>query len=65
MVDKLTTVQRSWQTIDVRSGDVTGHLPARALASVQEWRILHQDELLSGRDHAQAGRPLPKIEPLE
>ena len=52
-------------TIGIRSGEVSGEFPRRALAHVQEWRILHQAELLSAWDLARAQKPLPKIEPLE
>ena len=52
-------------TINVRTGEVVGELPKRALAHVQEWRLLRRTELLSAWDLAQAQQPLPKIEPLE
>jgi hypothetical protein len=52
-------------TIDIRTGTVSGRLPKRALAHVQEWRRLHESELLSAWDLARAELPLPVIEPLE
>ena len=36
-----------------------------ALAHVQEWRLLHQSELLKAWALAQAQQSLPKIDPLE
>ena len=52
-------------TIDIASGAVNGSFPRRALAHVQEWRILHRDELLNTWILARASKPLPRIEPLE
>jgi hypothetical protein len=37
----------------------------RAPRLVEEWRLLHVEELLSDWDHAQNREPLTKIEPLE
>jgi hypothetical protein len=42
-----------------------GFLSARALRLVEEWRLLHVEELLSDWDLAQNREPLTKIEPLE
>ena len=36
----------------------------RALRLVEEWRVLHQTELLQDWLRAQAKQPLNKIEPL-
>lgn len=44
---------------------MTGRLPKRALAHVQDWRVLHEAELLFAWDLAQARLPLLRIEPLE
>ena len=52
-------------TIDIANGEVNGGFPRRALAHVQEWRILHRDELLNTWILACASKPLPRIEPLE
>lgn len=52
-------------TIANQTGAVTGWLPKRALAHVQEWRRLHKPELLSAWDLARAALPLRRIEPLE
>lgn len=42
-----------------------GSLGARALRLVDEWRLLHQSELLDDWHRAQARQPLVRIEPLE
>lgn len=52
-------------TISIATGAVDGHFPKRALAHVQEWRILHQEELSRAWTLARASKPLPRIEPLE
>ena len=51
--------------VEIRTGAVTGRLPKRALAHVQDWRVLHEAELLFAWDLAQARQPLLRIEPLE
>jgi hypothetical protein len=52
-------------SIAIYDGAVTGYLPKRALANIEEWRILHQEELTAAWRQAQAGLPLATIEPLE
>ena len=52
-------------TVNIETGELNGTLPARALSHVQEWRVLHRDELLRNWNLAQAQQPLPKIAPLE
>lgn len=52
-------------TIVIETGVVSGSLPKRALAHVQEWRILHRDALLEAWSLARDRKPLPRIEPLE
>ena len=52
-------------TVEIASGAVSGSMPKRALAHVQEWRTLHQGELHDTWTLARASRPLPRIEPLE
>jgi uncharacterized protein DUF4160 len=42
-----------------------GALGPRALRLVDEWRVLHQSELLDDWNRAQARQPLNRIEPLE
>ena len=52
-------------TIEVETRIVNGTLPRRALAHVQEWRLMHRGELLEAWLLARASKPLPRIEPLE
>lgn len=51
--------------VDIQTGAVSGYLPGRVLANVQDWRAMHEAELLAAWDLAQAGLPPGKIEPLE
>ena len=52
-------------TINIATGEVAGYLPPRALGHVQEWRLLHMQELTDAWALALARRPLPNIAPLE
>jgi hypothetical protein len=52
-------------TVEIDSGVVHGEFPRRALAHVQEWRMLHKAALLADWKLAQSREPLQKIEPLE
>ena len=52
-------------TIVITTGAINGELPKRALTHVQEWRRLHQEELLNIWTLARASKPLPRIDPLE
>ena len=52
-------------TVDIETGRVHGLLPRRALAAVQEWRQLHEAELLVAWQRARTREPLPRIGPLE
>jgi hypothetical protein len=51
--------------VAIESGAVTGYLPTRQIALVQEWRMVRKAELISAWNCAQAGVRLPRIEPLE
>jgi hypothetical protein len=52
--------------IRIETGEVIeGFLSSRALRLVEEWRLLHQDELVNDWSLAQDRLPLIKIEPLE
>lgn len=42
-----------------------GSLGTRTLRLVEEWRSLHQTELMEDWSRAQARQPLNRIEPLE
>lgn len=52
-------------TVEIESGIVNGELPRRALEHVQKWRGLHIQELTMIWSLARAGKPLPRLEPLE
>jgi hypothetical protein len=52
-------------TLNIATGDVNGFLPKRALSHVQEWRLLHQQELSAAWALAESRQPLPNIAPLE
>ncbi len=42
-----------------------GQLPKRATSFVQEWLVIHKDELEENWRRARDGEPLMNIEPLE
>jgi hypothetical protein len=51
--------------IEIRTlGVIKGRLPAKAMALVVEWGVLHQEELLERWEQARQHQPLAKIEPL-
>ena len=53
-------------SVCVDNGEVLeGALGARAGRLAEEWRILHQSELLENWTRAQARQPLNKMQPLE
>jgi hypothetical protein len=53
-------------SLRIDNGEVLeGALSGRALRLVEEWRALHDAELLDDWKRAQARQPLVKIEPLE
>lgn len=49
----------------VNGAVVEGKLGTRTTRLVEEWRALHQRELLDDLKRAQGRQPLNKIEPLE
>jgi hypothetical protein len=51
-------------SMEILSGAVIGSFPKRALAMVEMWRKLHQDELMSDWDKAEKRQALDQIEPL-
>jgi hypothetical protein len=52
-------------TVDIQTGEVNGTMSRRALAMVDEWRLLHIDELLEDWQLAAARQSLRRIDPLE
>jgi hypothetical protein len=51
--------------VEIDNGAAHGHLPARAMGHVQEWRTLHRGELIKAWYLAREQKPLPGIAPLE
>ena len=52
--------------IAIETGElVDGHLPARVIGLVQEWRECHRDELGDDWDLARERKALKRIDPLE
>ncbi len=52
-------------TIDLATLEVSqGELPGRALSLVQEWAMIHREELLEDWRLCRANAPPAKIEPL-
>ena len=52
-------------SVEVETGRIHGHFPARALRLVLEWMNLHAPELLENWQLAKQGQPLKRIAPLE
>ena len=53
-------------SIRIDNGEILqGVLGARAKRLVEEWRVLHEEDLLEDWERAQARQPLNKIAPLE
>jgi hypothetical protein len=51
--------------VEITSGAVIGHMPAKGVALVQEWREIYREELLQNWNLAEQMRPLSRIPPLE
>ncbi len=52
--------------IDILTGSIIkGKLPKSALKPLEEWRILHNQELLDNWNRREQGKPVLKIKPLE
>ena len=52
-------------TIEIETGSVEGSLSRRVLQLVNEWRELHQPELLEDWQLARSNKPLKPIPPLD
>lgn len=52
-------------TVAIETGEVTGHMGPRAVALIQEWRQLHDAELLEDWRLAEERKSLKRITPLE
>lgn len=51
--------------IEIQTGKVSGKFPARALGLVQEWRSIHENDLMEDWELARRKEMLKKIKPLE
>jgi hypothetical protein len=51
--------------IEIESGIITGRLAPKAIALIQEWRLLRQAELMADWELARQKRSLHRIAPLE
>ena len=52
-------------TVDIETGEAEGSLSRRVLQLVNEWRELHQPELLEDWRLARSNKPLKPIPPLD
>ena len=52
-------------TVEIETGAAAGVMNRRALALVQEWRLLHLNELRLDWSLAEQLRPLNRVAPLE
>lgn len=52
-------------TIEIETGKINGRISPRALALIQEWRELHNAELLEDWQLASQRRELKRVQPLE
>jgi len=52
-------------TVEISTGEVTGNMNRRALALVEEWRVLHLAELEENWARAMEKRSINRIAPLE
>lgn len=51
--------------VEIETGKVTGYISQRVLNMVQEWRVLHKDEVIADWNLAEQNKPLKGIQPLE
>jgi precorrin-6B methylase 2 len=51
--------------VDIESGQVSGRISVRALRLIEEWRLLHVEELRKNWQLAEQNKELFRIEPLE
>ena len=65
----MTHGPRNWRTsracVIIRSGDIVGRFPSRALRLVLEWRELHEAELIENWNRLQGGLQPEPIQPLD
>jgi len=51
--------------VEIKSGKISGSMSNRAIKMIQEWRELHQDDLLKDWERAEQKKALFAINPLE
>ena len=51
--------------VEIQTGKVTGNISPRVLDMVQEWREMHEDDLIADWELAEENKPLKRIKPLE
>jgi hypothetical protein len=51
--------------VDIGTGKVNGHMSVRAIRLIQEWRELHNDELLKNWELSEQKKAMFAINPLE
>jgi hypothetical protein len=52
-------------TVDIQTGKINGVMSRRALTMIEEWRVLHLEELLENWQFAGTRQSLRRIAPLE
>lgn len=51
--------------VNIKTGDINGTMPNRAIKMIQEWRELHKNNLLKDWELAEQKKALFPIKPLE
>ena len=51
--------------VEIESGSITGTMSKRAISMIQDWRTLHQVELLENWKRAEQKKAIKTIKPLE
>ena len=51
--------------VQIKTGDISGHMSHRAIKMIQEWHILYKEELLKDWELAEQKKGLFAIDPLE
>ena len=57
--------QDSEISVDIETGQIAGHLGAKAITLIEEWRQMHKTELLANWNAAERKQSLQRIPPLE
>jgi hypothetical protein len=51
--------------VNIETGEITGSMSKRAIAMIQEWRKIHENELLENWHLAEQRKAIKQIKPLE